>query len=111
MSRPSVYFGGSRHLPQSRVVAQVVQAVINSGCSVHVGCQSGADQQVVQTAMRAPSFLVVFAVEALQAAPEHVQRAGRLGAQVVPLAGGSESVHIKARFLLRSVAAFQANRI
>ena len=106
MSRPSVYFGGSRHLGNLPVVSQAVRAVITSGCSVHVGCQWGADHQVVNSAMFAPSFLVVFAVAAQQALPEHVAKAARAGAQVVPSAGGS-SAPIEARYLLRSKAAFR----
>lgn len=107
MSSSAVYFGGSRHLGRAYIVQQVVRAVIQSGCSVHVGCQSGADQQVVQEAISAPSSLVVFAVQSLGGAPKHVRRAARAGAQVIQQAGGGQEVPINARYLLRSVAAFK----
>jgi hypothetical protein len=104
----SVYFGGSRNLPQSKLVPQVVQAVISSGSSVHVGCQFGADEQVALfAAFRHCLSLVVFAVSPVLAqAPAHVQRCARAGAQVVLAAGGSAQVPVKARYLLRSKAAF-----
>jgi len=101
----SVYFGGSRSLSSSPIIPQVVAAVISSGQSVHVGCQSGADQQVIQSCQ--PSFLFVFAVAPLlSACAWHIRVACGLGAGVVVGAGG-QSAPIPARYLLRSIAAFQ----
>jgi len=103
----SVYFGGSRHLPECPPTwaSSLVQSVVFAGYSVHVGCQLGADQQVVLSCY--PSSLVVFAVAPdLTQAPQHVQQAARRGARVVLGAGGS-SAPIPARYLLRSIAAFQ----
>lgn len=104
----SVYFGGSRSLPLSSsavsFVGSVVQAVINQNQAVHVGCQFGADQAVVMVAP--PSSLVVFAVAPQIAAPNHVINAHTLGA-VVHYSAGGQSAPMPARFLLRSIAAFQ----
>ena len=101
----SVYFGGSRSLAPSPLLAQVVQAVQAAGHYIHVGCQFGADQQVIQSA--GLSSLVIFAVSPfLSSCAEHIRTACHLGARVVVGAGGS-SAPIKARFLLRSIAAFQ----
>ena len=102
----AVYFGGSRHWSLSLgSIPQVVQAVNASGQSVHVGCQLGADAHVVQCAL--PSSLVVFAVAPLWSlAPAHVVKAFSFGARVVLGAGGSVAP-MPARYLLRSIAAFQ----
>ena len=103
----SVYFGGSRHAVQTPIIGQIVRAVLAENQPVHVGCQWGADHQVVNVAVHfAPSFLVVFAVAPMRGLPVHVAQAGKLGARVVPLAGGAET-HIKARYLLRSKTAFR----
>ena len=105
----SVYFGGSRSLAPSPIVGQVVRAVLGAGQSIQVGCQFGADHQVSQFAILAGgvSSLVVFAVApVLWSAPFHVQQASHCGARVVLAAGGS-SAPMPARFLLRSIAAFQ----
>ena len=108
----SVYMGGSRHLSQDHPVyghiAPVLRSVLASGCAVHVGCQSGADQTILLNGLRAPLSLFVFAVAAsLESAPAFVERAFHAGASVTLAAGGSESTPIKARYLLRSIAAFQ----
>ena len=107
----SVYFGGSRNLShqgKNSVLHQVVSAVIASGHSVHVGCQLGADQEVALSAcFRSFSSLVVFAVAPTPAtSPRHVQFVAYAGSRVVYSAGGS-SAPMPARFLLRSIAAFQ----
>jgi len=101
----AVYFGGSRSLPSCPLVGQVVHAVFSSGQSIHVGCQRGADQQVVQAALAAggQSFLVVFAVEAPLFVPAHVAQAFQAGAQLIFQAGGS-AAPMRARYLLRSLA-------
>jgi hypothetical protein len=105
----AIYFGGSRSWSlELGIIPQVVQAVLALGQSVHVGCQYGADAHVVQCCLSRPLFLVVFAVAPdPAAAPAHVVAAGAGGARVVYSAGGSESTLIKARYLLRSIAAFQ----
>jgi len=105
----SIYFGGSRSLPSSPIVGQVVQAVQAAGQSVHVGCQFGADQQVIShiASFLSPSSLIVFAVAPTPAtSPHHVQFAAYAGARVVFSAGG-QSAPMPARYLLRSIAAFQ----
>lgn len=112
----SVYFGGSRSLPRSAVLAQVVSTVLASGQSVHVGCSAGADQQVIQQALRSLSFsqVQVFAAFAqsgagacgISAVQVVNQWAHYLG-QVQWLAGGPLSVPLAARLIMRSVAAFQ----
>lgn len=93
----AVYFGGSRSLSPSPIIPQVVGAVVAGGHSVHVGCQLGADRQVVFSCP--PSSLVVFAVA--PSAPF-----APVGCRVVGSAGGS-SAPMRARFLLRSITAFQ----
>ena len=105
----SIYLGGSRHLPPSPIVAQVVQAIQSSG-QVHVGCATGADQQVIQAAR--PSSLVVFAAfDHLGAggwtgsAVQVVWQAKKAGASVQYLAGGSLSVPLRARLICRSQTA------
>lgn len=108
----AVYFGGSRNNQVFQNLPQVVAAVIQSGQAVHVGCQFGADQQVirvagVQQARQSSSFLFVFAVApSLGSSPAHVQWSVTAGAQVVCAAGG-QSAPEPARYLLRSIAAFQ----
>lgn len=108
MSNQAVYFGGSRH-PQNinqALVSQVVRAVVNAGQSVHVGCQFGADQAVIQSC-NPVSFLVVFAVApSLPACAWHIRVACGLGARVRVAAGGTSAPE-PARYLLRSIAAFQ----
>jgi len=100
----SVYFGGSRHLGSLPILPAVVSAVVSAGHSVHVGCQFGADQAVVSCTPRAS--LTVFAVACPYTIANHLQVARVEGARVVFHAGGT-SAPIKARFLLRSIAAFQ----
>lgn len=104
----SIYFGGSRSqsITQENHLA-VLRAVALSGESVHVGCQFGVDQSVISYfGMFAPSSLVVFAVAPNKAtAPRHVQQVGQLS-RVVFAAGGSVAP-MPARYLLRSIAAFQ----
>lgn len=109
-----IYFGGSRNLAPSPILAQVVGAVVKSGAAVHVGCQFGADQQVIQAAGLQPrpfntpsSFLFVFAVAPNAAeAPRHVQWSLTRSVSVKFSAGGN-TAPIPARYLLRSIAAFQ----
>lgn len=112
----SVYFGGSRNPSNINpaLVGSVVAAVVASGQGVHVGCQFGADAQVIHSACLLPrpftspsSFLVVFAVAPnLAASPHSVQWAITRGVPVRFSAGG-QSAPMPARFLLRSIAAFQ----
>jgi len=110
MSKSAVYFGSRslKYQGKNSVLHQVVSAVIASGHSVHVGCQFGADQEVALSAcFRSFSSLVVFAVSpSLAHTPAHVQRVAHAGSQVILSAGGTVAP-IKARFLLRSIAAFQ----
>ncbi len=109
-----VYLGGSRNLepdhPVYSVLRSVTRAVIQSGVSIHVGCQSGADQGVIWAGLFSPSSLVVFAVaHTLATTPATVERAFHAGASLTLSAGNPEQKEIpfKARFLLRSKAAFK----
>jgi hypothetical protein len=109
----SIYFGGSRSLSISPLVAQVVAAVLASGQSVNVGCAIGADQQVIQVLCQSSSFSQgrVFAAFASSGAGSWrgsavaaVQAFERGGGSVSWLAGGSLSVPLVARLMARSVA-------
>jgi len=107
MSKTSVYFGGSRSLTGhwSPLIALAVERVIASGQAVHVGCQFGADQAVIQCCP--PSSLFVFAVApSLAKCNAHVSHAWLCGANLTTSAGGY-TASIKARYLLRSIAAFR----
>jgi len=103
----SVYFGGSRSQSFSpcQIVGQVVPAVLTRGQSVHVGCQFGADQAVIYNTP-AKSLSVFAVAPSLATCPPHVQVAASSGARVV-LAAGGITAPIYARYLLRSIAAFQ----
>jgi hypothetical protein len=106
-----IYFGGSRHRQNINPsqIAQVVGAVVASGSSVHVGCQFGADQAVIScVSLSAPSQLHAFVVaSSFSQAPSHIQHIPvNLRARVTYSAGGT-SAPIHARYLLRSIAAFQ----
>ena len=109
-----VYFGGSRSLSPSPLLAQVVAAVLASGESVHVGCSAGADAQVIQCAHRSASFQQVRVFAAFSAsgagscsvsAVPVVQSWAQAGGSVSWLAGGSLSVPLAARLIRRSLAA------
>jgi hypothetical protein len=111
VNQMSIYFGGSRSLASSEILASVTHAVLLSGQSVHVGCQLGADRQVVNYTVNCysgqyASSLVVFAVMGMGEIPNDLQVARVMGARVISYAGGT-SAPIKARYLLRSIAAFQ----
>lgn len=102
----AVYFGGSRNsINIGTAISPILSAVIASGQNIHVGCQFGADQMVI---FYAPAkSLSVFAVAPLLSlAPAHVQQAASKGASVTLSAGGT-CAYIPARYLLRSIAAFQ----
>ena len=99
MKTNQIYFGGSRH-PHNinpAQIAAVVAAVVASGQAVHVGCQLGADRAVVLSCP--PAALHVFAVLS-------VAHFAPPGAKVTRQAGGT-SAPMPARYLLRSIAAFQ----
>jgi len=101
-----IYFGGSRHFTPTDQSVSVVRAVVLSGAIIHVGCQKGADQSVLSyVGFFAPSQLQAFAVAPNRAAaPLHVQQAPQK--QITYSAGGN-TAPMPARFLLRSIAAFQ----
>jgi len=137
----SVYFGGSRSLaqgsPASFTLAHVTHAVLLEGHKVHVGCATGADQQVIHYVMQAysgqfTSSLSVFASFGLSgpieqeqsvilgtvhkypfigycsaSAVHQVMAAHMAGVSVSWWAGGSASVPLAARLIRRSQAAFQ----
>ena len=109
MKSNAVYFGGSRHPHNTNPaqIAAVVAAVVASGSRVHVGCQFGADAQVITAYLHttAPcSNLNLFAVSHI--APQWFHTPAILGASVTLSAGGT-TAPIHARYLLRSIAAFQ----
>jgi hypothetical protein len=101
----SVYFGGSRSLLPSALLTKVVCVVVDSVQRVQVGCQFGADEQVIQAA--APSSRSVFAVAlGYSSAPRHVQKA-QLANALVLYATGDSSAPLHARYLRRSIAALR----
>lgn len=111
----AVYFGGSRSLPSSPLLAQVVGAVLASGQSVHVGCSAGADQQVIQCAISSSSFSQAHVFAAFTAsgagacgvsAVQVVQQWAQASGSVSWLAGSSLAMPLAARLILRSIAAF-----
>ena len=110
----SIYFGGSRSLSPSPLLAQVVGAVLASGAPVHVGCSAGADAQVISCAIRSSSFQQVHVFAAFGqggagacgvSAVSVVQSWAQAGGSVSWLAGGSLAVPLAARLIRRSLAA------
>lgn len=106
----AIYFGGSRNLSKSPVLFQIVQACIIEENHINVGCQYGADQQIITAALCSPhgeSFLSVFAVApTLAQAPAHVREIAH-GESKIFLSAGGTVAPMPARYLLRSIAAFQ----
>ena len=109
-----VYFGGSRSLAPSPLLAQVVGAVLASGAPVNVGCSTGADQQVTTCALRSSSFQQVRVFAAFNpsgagscsvSAVRVVHAWAQAGGSVSWLAGGSLAVPLAARLIRRSLAA------
>jgi hypothetical protein len=111
-----VLFGGSRSLlvQFASVVAELVDAALAAGCSVHVGCASGADQAVVSAVLAAgvPGRLAVFAVGGeggsgfwSGSAPFSLLVRACAVADVRFLAGGDLHVPLKLRLYHRSLAA------
>ena len=104
----SVYMGGSRH-PQNinpSQIAAVVAAVVAAGQYINVGCQFGADQTVINSWLHTPRpSLCGLHVFTVGKNPPAAYRPV-LGAQITYTAGGT-TAPIKARYLLRSIAAFQ----
>ena len=107
----SVYFGGSRSLPPSPIVGQVVRAVLSSGQSITVGCATGADQQVIQSiGVSSFSQLRVYAAFDQSgagawagSAVRQVQQFAEMGGSVSWLAGGGLQVPMVARLMARSI--------
>lgn len=101
-----IYFGGSRHFSPTEQSVSFMREIVLSNTSVHVGCQRGADQTIVSyVGFFAPSSLFVFAVAPNQAsAPLWVKQAPQ---KQVKYSAGGTSTPMPARFLLRSIAAFQ----
>jgi hypothetical protein len=113
-----VYFGGGRHCVSSPIIGQVVAAVLARGACVSVGCAVGADELVIQSALSqgAASSLVVRAAFASSGAGSFsgsavsvVQGAASSGAAVSWLAGGSLSVPLVARLMVRSVVGLSSS--
>jgi hypothetical protein len=107
-----VYFGGGRQCVSSPIIGQVVAAVLARGACVSVGCAVGADALVIQSALlqNASSSLVVHSAFASSGAGSFsgsavsvVQGAALSGAFVSWLAGGSLSVPLVQRLMVRSV--------
>ena len=103
-----VVFGGSRSLSASffPLVAQVVSASLARGFSLRVGCARGADDLVVR-AVSAADLLPRLAVFCAGAPPLSLSQSVLSSARVVPFAGGSAAVPIRARLALRSKRAVQ----
>lgn len=113
-----IYFGGSRRLSPSDLVAAsipaVVQSVLAAGHKVSVGCAIGADALVIATCRPSSySQVRVFAAFASGAgswsgsAAALVQQVARAGVSVSWLAGGPLSVPLVARLMARSIAGLQ----
>jgi hypothetical protein len=105
----SIYFGGSRHPKNINTaqIAAVIAAAVASNQGVHVGCQFGADAQVITAFLHTNtpcSKLSLFTVSHI--APPWFHTPAILGASVTLSAGGT-TAPIPARYLLRSIAAFQ----
>ena len=110
---PSViYLGGSRVM--SSALLPAVQAVVMRASSslICVGCATGADQAVIQSAIAQGSIISIFAAFAQSGAGSFsgsavsvVQAAAHApGVSVSWLAGGSLQVPLVARLMARSVA-------
>ena len=120
MQGHSVYFGGSRSLPPSPIVGQVVSAVLASGQSIAVGCATGADQQVIQhfissvcpilhswsfSQLRVYAAFDQFGAGAWAgSAVRQVQQFAEMGGSVSWLAGGGLQVPMVVRLMARSIA-------
>ena len=108
-----IHFGGSRSLPPSRLVHQVVIAALAAGHSARVGCAIGADAQVIRAVLNwDPALLSVFAAFASDgsgswagSATFDVFTAMEAGADVSFSAGGPLSVPLVGRLMARSRAA------
>lgn len=111
-----IYLGGSRSLPPSnQPLRAVVSSILASGRAVHVGCATGADQQVIEQVIRSNAIAKARVFAAFASPPacagwwsgSAVQAvlsfAGR-GGQVSWLAGGGLQVPLVARLMGRSVA-------
>jgi len=108
-----IHFGGSRSLPETRLIHQVVSSTLAAGHSAHVGCAIGADAQVIRAALDYdPARLSVFAAFAGDgsgawsgSATFDVFTALEVGADVSFSAGGPLSVPLAGRLMARSRAA------
>jgi hypothetical protein len=97
----TIYFGGSRSLQSHPAIQPVISATLKAGHLVHVGCQNGADRLAVLAAQSIdPGRLCVFCVA-------NQEPAWVLGAWLKLAAGGPASIPLGARYLRRSMAAFQ----
>lgn len=111
-SQKPVYFGGSRHFPLSQGNWRLVAAILKAAGfpPVHVGCQVGLDNLVIHVSACMPvKSLHIFCVASnWQEAPAHVRQLGQsMPSAQITLSAGGQSAPIKARYLLRSKAAFQ----
>lgn len=117
-SSSPVLIGGGRRAPAGAVPSSFVHDLIVHGYSIHVGCATGADRQVISFVHSfRPSILPVLRVFAAFAksgagsfsgsAVSSVQSFAAAGGSVSWLAGGSLSVPLVARLMARSLAALQ----
>jgi len=105
-----IHFGGSRSLPEIRLVNQVVTAALVAGHRVRVGCAIGADAQVIRSVLNYdPARLSVFTAFASDgsgswagSATFDVFTALEVGADVQFSAGGPLSVPLAGRLMARS---------
>ena len=108
-----IHFGGSRSLPPTRLVHQVVTAALVAGHRVRVGCAIGADAQVIQAALiKNASRLHVFAAFTEKgygawsgSATSAVDTAFRYGARVSYLPHVDLSIPLAGRLIRRSITA------
>ena len=107
------HFGGSRHLPYTPLIDQVVTASLAAGYSLHVGCAIGADAQVIQAALiKNASRLHVFAAFTEKgygawtcSATAAVDAAFLYGARVSYLPHVDLSIPLAGRLIRRSITA------
>jgi len=108
-----ILVGGSRFLPPSSVLRSVLGAALAAGCTVRVGCATGADEQALRFVLAAqPARLAIFAAFGPSgagawrcSAVSAVLAAAAAGVPVSWWAGSGASFPLRARLALRSRAA------
>jgi hypothetical protein len=116
-----IYIGGSRHFQSSPGPASLIQSALATGRPVHVGCCVGADQAVIQAAIRSSSFQQVRAFAAFGpggegaiptlSAVKAVRAFAQAGGPVSWWAGGGLELPLAARLIQRSQAALKGSSV